>query len=143
MTEPMKTMKWMFMAILIITQLPACNAPSSDAKKASAEKQITENNGVQVYYFHYTRRCTTCNNVEIVTKQALVEYYGVKVPFTSVNLDEAASESLAKKLTIEGQTLLIVSGEKKFDLTNDAFLNVNGKPEKLKALLKQTIDPIL
>jgi hypothetical protein len=65
------------------------------------------------------------------------------VPFTSVNLDEAASESLAKKLTIEGQTLLIVSGEKKFDLTNDAFLNVNGKPEKLKALLKQTIDPIL
>jgi len=139
----MKTMKWMLLAVLFTSQLQACNAQSSENKKASGENQISENKGVQVYYFHYTRRCATCNAVEEVSKQSLKEYYGDKVTFASVNLDDATSEELAKKLNVEGQTLLVVNGPERFDLTNDAFMNVNSKPEKLKALIKKTIDPLL
>lgn len=139
----MKTMKWMLLAVLFTSQLQACNAQSSENKKASGESQISKNKGVQVYYFHYTRRCATCNAVEEVSKQSLKEYYGDKVAFASVNLDDATSEELAKKLNVEGQTLLVVNGPERFDLTNDAFMNVNSKPEKLKALIKKTIDPLL
>ncbi|MFA6400363.1 MAG: nitrophenyl compound nitroreductase subunit ArsF family protein [Salinivirgaceae bacterium] len=139
----MKTMKWMLVVVLFTSQLQACNAQSGDNKKASVENQGVENKGVQVYYFHYTRRCATCNAVEEVTKKSLEEIYGNKVSFASVNLDETQSEELAKKLNIEGQTLLIVNDAERFDLTNEAFMNVNSKPENLKALIKKTIDPLL
>ena len=139
----MKTIKWILIVVLFTSQLQACNAQPSENKKALGENEVAESKGVQVYYFHYTRRCVTCNAVEEVTKQALKETYENKVPFTSVNLDDASAEKLAKKLNVEGQTLLIVDGRERFDLTNDAFMNAKSKPEKLKELIKKTIDPLL
>ncbi len=48
--------------------------------QAQNEQTIKENQDistdkVEVYYFHNTRRCATCNAVEEVTKTALDEYY--------------------------------------------------------------------
>ena len=96
--------------------------------------------GVQVYYFHATRRCATCQAVEAVTKEALKQYYGGKVAFQSINREEDRKNPLIEKYKVSGQTLLVVAGNKVVNLTTDAFLNARTNPDKFKAKLKSAID---
>ncbi|MBT3243036.1 MAG: hypothetical protein HN352_07795 [Bacteroidetes bacterium] len=98
---------------------------------------------IQVLYFHATGRCVTCKAVEAVTKSALKEYYGKKIPFTTINREKNKKNPLLKKYKITGQTLLIVSGDEVVNITTEAFLNARKKPEKLKSTLKSTIDKML
>jgi hypothetical protein len=103
---------------------------------------------IEVYYFHFTRRCMTCNNVEKVSKEAVEKQYPDKVKtgeitFKSVNLDEKEGEAIGAKLNVEGQTLLIVSGDKRVDLTEKGFMYANNSPDKLKAEIKKAIDEML
>lgn len=103
---------------------------------------------IEVYYFHFTRRCMTCNNVEKVSKEAVQLQFPDKVKageiaFQSINLDEKVGEAIGAKLKVEGQTLLIVSGDKKIDLTDKAFLYANNSPGKLKAEIKKNIEGLL
>mgnify|MGYP003807699719 CR=1 FL=1 len=81
--------------------------------------------------------------IENVTKEALAEMYGNKVNFTSLNLDESEGELKGKELQVSGQTLIIVSENKKINLTNEAFMNARSNPEKLKEVIKANIDPLL
>ena len=103
---------------------------------------------IEVYYFHFTRRCMTCNNVEKVSKEAVETQYAEQVKkgeitFKSVNLDEKDGEAIGAKYKIEGQTLIIISGDKRVDLTDKGFLYANDSPEKLKAELKKAVDGML
>jgi len=103
---------------------------------------------VEVYYFHYSRRCATCNAVEDVSKKTISESFSSQfkkreITFKSVNLDEKSSDALAKKCKAEGQALLIVSKGKRVDLTDKAFMYAKSNPEKLKAEIKKAIDNML
>lgn len=103
---------------------------------------------VEVYYFHYTRRCVTCNAVEEVTKKSIAELYPQQfrkgeIVFKSVNLDEETSDALAKKCKAEGQSLLIISNGKRVDLTEKAFMYARSNPDKLKAEVKKVIATML
>ncbi len=103
---------------------------------------------IDVYYFHFTRRCMTCLNVEKVSKEAVEQQFAEKVKagvitFKSINLDEKDGEAIGTKLKVEGQTLLIVSGDKRVDLTDKGFLYANDSPDKLKAEITKTIDEML
>ena len=96
--------------------------------------------GVEVYYFHATNRCVTCEAVEAVTKEALKQYYGNQLTLKSINREEDKDNPLIQKHQISGQTLLILKGDKAVDLTTIAFMNARTKPEKLKEKIKETID---
>ena len=103
---------------------------------------------IEVYYFHFTRRCMTCQNVENVAKKAVESLYPEKVKsgsisFQSVNLDEKAGEAIGAKYKIEGQTLIIICGNKHVDLTEKGFMYANDKPEKLTAEIKKAVDEML
>jgi len=98
--------------------------------------------GIEVYYFHFSRRCVTCQAVETVAQDALIDFYGGKIVLKSVNLDDKANNALAKKLGAKGQALLIVKGNKKIDLTNDGFLNARSNPDKFTKKIKETIDSL-
>jgi hypothetical protein len=105
-------------------------------------------NKIEVYYFHFTRRCMTCNNVEKVSKEAVEKQYPDKVKsgeisFKSVNLDEKEGEAIGAKYKVEGQALLIVSGEKRIDLTDKGFMYANNNPDKLIAEIKKAIDGLI
>ena len=119
----------------------SCTAQSN--KNSENVNSKTKNNAVEVYYFHFTHRCATCMAIENVTKEALAEMYGNKVNFTSLNLDESEGELKGKELQVSGQTLIIVSENKKINLTNEAFMNARSNPEKLKEVIKANIDPLL
>lgn len=96
-----------------------------------------------VYYFHYTRRCFTCNAVENITKESLLEFYGDKVNFISLNLDEEEGKDKGKELKVSGQTLLIVANGKNINITNEAFMHAKSNPDKLKNIIKATLDPFI
>jgi hypothetical protein len=103
---------------------------------------------VEVYYFHYSRRCETCQAVESESKSAISTLYPAlykkgQITFKSVNLDEKTSDAVAKKCKAEGQALLVISGSKRTDLTDKGFMYARSSPRKLKAELKKTIDPLL
>jgi hypothetical protein len=103
---------------------------------------------IEVYYFHFTRRCATCQAVESESETALKKLYpreleSGKIVFSSINLEEETNEALAEKLEVAGQSLLVVKDGKQYNLTNDGFKYARNDPEKLESIIKETIDPIL
>lgn len=117
----------------------------------SAEEPVVlspDDEKVEVYYFHYTRRCATCNAVEDEAVKALEEFFPQKmengeIMFLSVNIEEESNEKLVDDLGVSGQALLFVKGEQKIDLTNDAFMNARTKADKYHKQVKKTVESLL
>ncbi len=126
---------------LLSVNAQCCKKPTSDCK-SSTNTACNEqcHTDVKAYYFHATHRCATCQAVESVTKDALKEYYGDKVAFQSLNIEDEKDKALVEKYKVSGQTLLIIKGDKVINLTNDAFMNARSNPDKLKAKIKSTVD---
>lgn len=121
---------------------------SSIAANKKTQAVVSKSAKVEVYYFHFTRRCVTCNAVESESKAAIAALYPTQakkglITFKAVNLDEKTSEALAKKCNAEGQALLVISGGKRVDLTEQGFMYAKSSPEKLKAELKKVIDALI
>ncbi len=103
---------------------------------------------VEVFYFHLTRRCVTCQAVENESRNAIEALYPEQVKkgnvsFTSVNIELEGSKAVAERCKVTGQTLLVLSGDVRVDLTDKGFMYATTSPEKLKAEIKKTIDPLL
>jgi len=145
MKKLISTFSFLLLVGIISVSAQCCNGATADnstsTKVACAENQ--KSSEVKVYYFHATRRCATCQAVEAVSKEAIKEYYGDKVTFESINWEEEKGNPLVKKYIISGQTLLIINGGKKVNLTNEAFLNARTNPDKFKSKLKSTIDSMM
>ncbi|MBN2519737.1 MAG: hypothetical protein JXB17_04470 [Bacteroidales bacterium] len=137
----MKSIKLLFVAFMALSVNIACSAQTNSNNESNA--QVLNENNVQVFYFHFTRRCMTCQAVEDVSKKAVTELYGDKVSFAGYNLDEENGKAKGDELGVSGQTLLIVAGDTKINITNEGFMNARSNPEKLKAIIKEKIDPLL
>lgn len=116
---------------------------SCDAQ--TGKKELTGNAPakVEAYYFHFSARCVTCKAVESEAKNSIESLYGGKVTFQSVNLDDDSGKALAEKFQIAGQTLLIVKGETKINITNEGFMYARSNPEKFKTIIKEKVDPLV
>lgn len=123
----MKKMKFILASLFIVVVL------SVNAQTAK----------IQAYYFHNTARCVTCKAVEAEAKADLQNLYGNQVAFQSLNLEDDATKAVAKKLRVSGQTLLVVYGDKKVNLTNEGFMYARTNPEKLKSIIKEKVDKLL
>jgi hypothetical protein len=127
----------------LITLLGAsCNAQTD--QKASASQK----GDVEVYYFHMTTRCVTCRTVEAEARKNVEMLYADKVKagtisFTSLNLEEATGKSMGEKLGVNSQTLLIVKGDQKINITNEGFLYAVSQPQKFAEVMKSKIDPLV
>lgn len=113
----------------------------------AAEPQKNTAPTVEVYYFHFSRRCATCQAVETESQKAIstlypAQYKSGKIIFKSINLDEAGNKALAEKCKADGQALLLLSGNKRYDLTDKGFMYARTSPEKLKKEYKKIIDPL-
>lgn len=119
----------------------SCNAQSTVQNE---ENQSLSSDNVEVYYFHYSRRCATCQAVEEESEKALKELYPEQVEsgtmtFLSIDIEEESNNALAEKFNISGQTLLVVKGEKQKNLTNTAFMHARSNPDKLKKEMGKAI----
>lgn len=141
----MKKLISLSVVFLLIVSFFSINTLAADKK---TQTTVSKSAKIEVYYFHFTRRCVTCQAVESETQAAIAALYPVQakkglITFKAVNLDEKTSEALAKKCNAEGQALLVISGGKRFDLTEQGFMYAKSSPEKLKAELKKVIDPLI
>lgn len=135
----MKTIKIISFIFLIAIMSISCTGQNSKNENISVKNA----DDVHVFYFHYTRRCSTCEAVEAESKNAVAELYGDKVSFAGYNLDEEDGQAKGDELEVSGQTLLIVYGNTKINLTNEGFMYATTAPEKLKAIIKEKVDPLL
>jgi hypothetical protein len=142
-------MKKMMVVLFVLTLAGGLFATeNTGTMKPATLESWSADKTVVVYYFHFTRRCTTCNNVEKVSKEAVEALYPAQVKsgtvsFQSVNLDEKAGEAIGKKLQVEGQSLMIISGDKRVDLTDKGFMYANESPAKLKTEIRKAVDGML
>jgi len=137
--------KLLLRSLVLITMIGiSCNAQTNQ-KPAPA---ISKNGEVEVYYFHLTTRCVTCKTVEAEAQKNVEMLYAEQVKagrisFTAINLDEASGKSLGEKLGVNSQTLLIVKGDQKINITNEGFLYAVSQPQKFAEVMKSKIDPLL
>ena len=119
---------------------------SSLLSNAQTSKKATESSAsakVEAYYFHMSTRCVTCKAVEAQAKKNLEALYGDKVTFQTINIEDDESKAIVEKLKISGQTLLLVKGDTKINLTNEGFLYAMNNPEKFKSIIKEKVDGLL
>ncbi len=136
----MKLTNFLIIVLIAMSMNMSCSA---QANKDNENTTTIKSDKVEVFYFHYTRRCVTCKTVEDVTKEAIKELYGDDVSFMAFNLEESDGSQKAELLGVSGQTLLIASDDTKINITNEGFMNARTNPEKLKEIIKEKIDPLL
>jgi hypothetical protein len=118
------------------------------AKTVHEEITVSAGDKVEVYYFHFSRRCVTCIAVENKTQEAISalypeEYSKGLITFSSVNLEDEKNKPLAERAKVTGQALVIISGDFKKDLTAEGFMYANNNFEKFKAEIQKTVDPLV
>jgi hypothetical protein len=122
-------MKKIGLLFILFTLLPALHIFSQEKSTKT-----------EVYYFHNTRRCMTCNTVEKVTKESLKELYGDKIELKSLIFEDSKNKPIVTRYNVEGQSLIVVKGDRKVDITSFAFMNAVNRPERLKEKIRETID---
>jgi hypothetical protein len=132
-------------AFLLLTPFIGCTGQTTSKEVVSAGSNSDK---IEAYYFHFTARCTTCRTIEARAKENLETLYPNQMKaglmtFQSLNLEEAPNKPLAEKLGVSGQTLLLVKGDQKINLTNEGFMYAVSKPEKFKEIIKEKVDGLL
>ena len=136
--------------VILFVSVLAIFCGSISCKNQGNKKEVAQaisTSDVNVYYFHFTRRCATCMAVEENANKAIEALYPIEVKtgdysFTSLNLDEAGTKEIADKLGVGGQSLLVVRGDKKIDITSAAWMAAHDL-DKMKAEIKSGIDKVL
>jgi hypothetical protein len=130
--------------IMLLISGASCNAQTGKKQAVSSNP----GNEVEVYYFHMTTRCVTCKAVEAEARKNIELLYpeqikATRISFTALNLEEATGKAIGEKLGVNSQTLLIVKGDQKINITNEGFLYALSKPDKFKEIIKEKIDPLM
>jgi hypothetical protein len=140
----MKKTAIIFILAITLASLAAIQ-PSGHAMARPAAETLSPK--VEVYYFHYSRRCASCRNVENESKRIVETLYADlvekgEVTFASVNLEDQENHALAERCGATGQSLLVISGEERIDLTSQGFMHARN-PERYEQEIKKVIDPLL
>lgn len=139
----MRTLK-LTILMLVTISMSACKTQTSQDQKPV----VSNTEELQIYYFHFTKRCATCNAVENETKVALEMFFADQVKegtiaFISLNLEEEDGKDMADQLRVSGQTLLLVKGKAMVNLTNEGFMNARTKPDMFHDALRTQIVKLL
>jgi hypothetical protein len=96
---------------------------------------------VNVYYFHGDKPCTTCQTVGKVTQSTVMKYFAdsTNVHFIDVNINRRPNRKLARYYHITNTSVIIAGREGYDNLTKEAFDFAVKQPEKLEAIVKETI----
>lgn len=138
----MRTIRFLLTLMLILPVL------TSNAQNSKGNTTPAKSGKVEAFYFHFNARCVTCRTVEAQAKTDIEMLYpelvkSGKISFKAVNLDEADGKAIADKLGINGQTLLLIKGGQKINITNEGFMYAVSQPEKFKAVIKEKVDGLL
>ena len=136
--------------VLLLAMLPVWIPLYAECSSGADQdaQQVKKSKPVEVYYFHMTRRCMTCQTVEKVAEEAVRENFKEaldkgEVTFKSVNLEKKENKDLIKRMKVSGQSLLIVRGSEKIDITDKGFMYAVNDPGKLKLEIKSHVEKLM
>lgn len=135
----MKTKINSFILVTILVFLVGFGGSSQTTYQVQGEKS----DDVEMYYFHFNTRCETCRAVESEAQLDVQLLFGNDVKFAAVNLDEKEGIAIGKKLGVNSQSLIVVKGDKKINLTNEGFLYARTDPDKFREIIEEKIKPLL
>lgn len=135
----MKTKIESFLLTTILGLFISIGVSSQTTPQAQEEKT----GKVEMYYFHFNTRCETCRAVESEAQLGIQLLFGDKVKFIAVNLDEKEGELIGEKIGVNSQSLVVVKGDKKINLTNQGFLYARTNPDKFREIIEEKIKPLL
>ncbi|MGI6291136.1 MAG: nitrophenyl compound nitroreductase subunit ArsF family protein [Bacteroidales bacterium] len=148
-------MKAKILYLFIATSIfVACNQGSQKTNNEQVKNEITQNPNLklQIYYFHATHRCPTCNSIEANIKQVLESNFKNEIEqgiinFTVLNVEDAENKNLAEKFQATGAALHLVDiengTEKDNDLTKYAFSYSRKQPDVFLKGMNDTINYFL
>jgi hypothetical protein len=139
-------MKYLFIAgfLMMLLSAVSCNSRTDKIQTATT----SSGNDIEVYYFHMTTRCVTCKTIEAEARKNVEMLYpeqfkSGKISFTALNIEEPPGKATGERLGVNSQTLLIVKGEQKINITNEGFLYAVAKPDKFREVIKKNVDPLI
>jgi len=129
---------------MLLISAASCNARTEKKQVVSS----SPGNDIEVYYFHMTIRCVTCKTIEAEARKNVEMLYpeqfkSGKLTFTALNIEEPAGQIAGERLGVNSQALLIVKGDKKFNIINEGFLYAVSKPEKFQEVIKEKVDSLM
>jgi hypothetical protein len=130
----------MLMALMLIMEAGAVMAQSR-------KKKDKEEKPVEAIYFHNTRRCGWCVNLQNSSKTAIDELYAEElqkgtVKFITANLQQPEGAELARRFNISSVSFVVVSGDESTNLTQAGLMG-RRDPEAFKKAIKETVDAYL
>lgn len=136
----MKRVIFLLAMAMIFTACGSSNKNNDDEQVSEPQEQATANVSdakVQVYYFHGKQRCPSCVAIQKVASETVAEAFSdnPEVEFVEVDFSVKANEALADKYEVAWSSLIIASGEKHTNLTEEGFANAMRNPEELKKLI--------
>jgi hypothetical protein len=147
-----------YLFLLVLFSIFSCkqNAKNQDnnSENTNSANQLVQNPNLklQIYYFHATHRCKTCNSIENNVKSVLENNYKDQISKGIIDLkvlcvDDEANKALAEKYQAAGASLHLVKIEngieKDNDLTDFAFSYSKTQPEVFIKGMKDTIQSII
>ncbi len=144
--KPLKFLSFLTFVLLV------SSCKGQDKNKASIANSTTSQ--IEVFDFHSTHRCVTCNAIETSTRYTLDTYFKNEikqgtVTFHVINVDKKENAELAEKFEASGTALflnVVKSGkEKKIDLTNFAFSKGRNQEEfskELKSIITRELNTL-
>ncbi|MBC8320845.1 MAG: hypothetical protein H8E34_09000 [Bacteroidetes bacterium] len=139
----MKKVLILMFSIGLIFSLGSCNAQETkDSENSEKTDPTITVEKVEVYYFHGTRRCTTCKAVGRVAQALVQNKYGnnKKVEFVEIDYDVPGNEDLVEKFEVTSSGLYVYNGVEVINLTSLAFRYATTDPDKLRDKLTELID---
>lgn len=128
--------------MLIFPGISACGQSTAGERQSGVNPESAD--VVEVYYFHFTRRCVTCVNVQKATEKVLKDHYKEElesgtIVYHEINLSDPESREIAQRLGVGRQSLLVASGESKYDITMQGFMLASRDYDQFKATLEEAI----
>ena len=129
-----------FLSILTLSLFLFSYNVNAQNNQTTSEKMTDK---IEVIDFHSTRRCLTCNAIELHTRYTLKKYFSNelksgKITFQVINVDKEKNYELAEKFEASGTSLflnVIAKGkETQINLTDYAFMKARQKDEYMSAL---------
>jgi hypothetical protein len=120
----------LFLLLMFLFVPISCNNPkeknnqNADNSAISTINKVNPSLKLQIYYFHTTHRCPTCNSIEANLKQVLNRYFNEQVSdgiinFKTICVDDHSNMALIEKYKAFGIALHLIQIKNGLEIDND------------------------
>lgn len=137
---------------VLIAMLALCSCKESKGGNVEASIPSTQNDVIEILYFHGKQRCITCNAIEQLTNEVVEQEFTQevkegKIVVKVIDIASKAGQKVADKYEVTWSSLFFnkwkEGKEYKTNMTDFAFKHAKRSPQVFKEGIKNKIDELL